>query len=334
MRRIAVIAMLSTLALLAGCAGQVKPENARPDWVDGPSAQYPAKGWLLGRGTADSQSKAADRARADLAKTFSVRVDAVSRDVSRYESGAAGTQNTQQTERSVETRTDQVLQGANIADYWTNPKTGEVYALAVLSRSRAGQILRSQIADLDAHIHGLVQQAGAAREPLRQASFLGRAMAVAGKRADLNRELEAVALTGQGMPTPYSLDRLATRRADVLSSVRLSTAAGGPDGDAIQPLLASALAVTGLHDTPGAERQLLTQLTVTALPKRNGWYWERGVVQMTLTDAQGGVIASDRWPVKASATDAATAHQRLLSQVGELLNKQMLPFLERATGQH
>lgn len=331
MRRIVVSALLSALVLLAGCAGQVKPENARPDWVNGASAQYPAKGWLLGRGSASNQSQAADRARADLAKNFSVRVDAVSRDVSTYDSGSG---NTQHTQRSVETRTDKVLQGANIADFWTDPKTGQVHALAVLSRSRAGQILRGQIADLDADIHGLVQQAGSAQEPLRKASFLGRAMDVAGQRADLNQELEAVALTGQGMPTPYSTDRLATRRADALSSVKLSTAAGGPDGDAIQPLLAAALSSTGLHDTPGAERQLLAQLTVTELPKRNGWFWERGVVQLTLTDAKGGVVASDRWPVKASATDAGTAHQRLLDQVGDMLNKQMLPFLEQATGQH
>ena len=61
--------LIVLLLLLAGCA------SGRPDWTEsGKSNEYPASRYLTGIGTAADLGTAKDRARANLAKIFSVKI--------------------------------------------------------------------------------------------------------------------------------------------------------------------------------------------------------------------------------------------------------------------
>src|SRR5690606_22051966 len=98
---------------LAACASMDR--DTRPDWLDGSSTQYPAQRFVTGIGIADDLATARDRARADLAKTFRVSIDARSSDSERYreqQDGAGSTMDySADVQRDLATRTQQVLEG-------------------------------------------------------------------------------------------------------------------------------------------------------------------------------------------------------------------------------
>jgi len=118
---------------LFGCASA----PSTPDWVNGKSAKYPDNQYLVGRGQADAQEDARNRARADLAKILEVGVSAKSSDVTSFSSGAEGAKTESQVSRSIVTRTEQIVRGIQIPETWQDPQTKSTYALAVLPRSQA-----------------------------------------------------------------------------------------------------------------------------------------------------------------------------------------------------
>src|SRR5690349_104932 len=125
--------VLLTAGVLAGCATAA----STPDWVSGPAAKYPAGQYLIGRGEAASGEDARDRARADLAKTFQVDVAVESEDVQAFRAAAGGGQYEGSSTRRVATRTEQLVEGVEIAETWRDPKSGTYHALAALPRQKA-----------------------------------------------------------------------------------------------------------------------------------------------------------------------------------------------------
>ena len=67
-RRVAM-ALLMALPVVALAA-----RDGRPDWTSGESIDYPKALYLLGVGVADDRQTAEDRARAEIARTFSSHV--------------------------------------------------------------------------------------------------------------------------------------------------------------------------------------------------------------------------------------------------------------------
>ncbi|HVC29232.1 MAG TPA: LPP20 family lipoprotein, partial [Gammaproteobacteria bacterium] len=153
--------LILVLGMLSACSQATKPD-ARPGWILGQDAKYPSSGYLLGRGQGDNLAIAKDRARADLAKNFSVNVSERLKDISAYTQGATGpAKNSQDVSRSLSTRTDEMLRGVEIGETWQDPVTQEYYALAVLSRLKTDAALRQQISDLDASTRSYLNQAQA-----------------------------------------------------------------------------------------------------------------------------------------------------------------------------
>src|SRR5690242_12646772 len=156
------ILTVTAISLLTACSSS-KPGDTRPDWVNGNSSQYPAATYLTGHGQSDNMALAKDRARAELAKNFSVNVSEQSTDTSSYSqdsgSGAPTTKNSLDVSRNINTRTEQVLTGVEISDSWQDPKSLQYYALATLSRAKAATALRQQIGDLDAGTASSMSQA-------------------------------------------------------------------------------------------------------------------------------------------------------------------------------
>src|SRR5262249_16259735 len=120
-----------------------------PDWVNGKSSKYPDNQYLVGRGQADTQEDARNRARADLAKILEVAVSAKSTDVTSFTSEGGG-KGESQASRSISTRTDQLVRVIQIPEFWQDPKTKSTYAPPVLSRSQAGIAPRAHIHRPDA----------------------------------------------------------------------------------------------------------------------------------------------------------------------------------------
>lgn len=323
-----LLACAGLVTLLAACAAS--PDADRPAWIDGPSERWPASAWLVGRGQSPSRAIAQDRARADLAKNFSVRVAETSRDVTRYEgSQPAGKSATGTVRRSarreIETRTEQILRGVEIADLWRDPQSGEYHALAVLDRMQAAAGLREFIADRDAATAREIALAREAADPLTAARHATRAVTLQVAREEAQRLLKVVDPSGLGEPSRWQLEVLRSDRDALLARVRIRTqVVADPVGD-LEPLLAGAVADAGFAAGSDAAGYLLrARLELTPLIDEQGWHWYRGSLQLELLDLPDRQPrGSVRWPVKVSARDAGTARQRVLDEIGRRLQQDL-----------
>ena len=312
---------IMAIASLAACSS-AKPGDARPDWVTGNSNQYPSATYLVGKGQSDNMAVAKDRARADLAKIFSVAVNEQSQDASSYSqdsAAAAGPKNTLDVSRNIQTSTQQVLSGVEISDTWEDPKTLQYYALATLSRAKASTALRQQIGDLDAGTASYMSQAQNSSDLFDKISAASQAVSAQMARAALQRSLQVVDLSGQGIPSSWPLAKLQADRAALLKQLQVSAVADGRDAPAVQKVLAGALANAGFTVADGAPYTMTASLDYSNLPPQGGWHWISGTLQVTLTGTDNRAHGVRRWDLKASGTDQQLAQQRLMDQVTQYL---------------
>ena len=309
------------LALLAACTS-AKPGDVQPDWVMGNSSQYPASSYLVGKGQADNMAVAKDRARADLAKIFSVAINEQTRDTSSYSldsAAAAAPKNTLDVDRNITTRTNQVMSGVEISDTWEDPKSQQYYALATLSRAKASASLRQQIGDLDAGTASLMNQAQNSTDLFDKIAAASQAVDAQTARAALQHSLQVVDSSGQGMPPSWPLAKLQADRGALLKQLQVSAAAEGRDAAAVQKLLAGALANSGFTVADNAPYTMTAALDYSSLPPQGGWHWISGTLQVTLTGSNSRAHGVRRWDLKVSGTDEQLAQQRLMDQVSQYL---------------
>jgi len=332
MGRLVVVCLVLFLVACAGGARQ-----APPPWLSGPAAEYPTDRYLVGRGQGPTLEQAQDRARAELAKAFKVRIQAVSEDLTRFRRQGGGTQVVERLEQAVDrhirTQTDQLVEGIEIADVWRDPDRGTFYALAVLDRARAARRLRAQMAELDGRSEAALRQDD---DPLRRVRGLYTALQAQWTRAAL-AAAHAVVSARPAPPPPVSLRVLYTRLAEALAALRVSPEAEAPPlraavGDALTDL-----GVTGVDGA--APYRLRARLDVQPVGQKAGWYWLRGTLRLALVDAAGRPLAAQRQPLKAAALDAAQAEARLLTEAARrvqdlvprlVLGPGMAPALEGA----
>lgn len=324
------LSILLLPALLAGCATTPKT----PDWVNGPAKAYPAAQYLIGRGDAATVEQAQDRARADLAKIFEVAVTVEFEDVQAFtrrgDSGETPGQIEQRTQRRLQTRTDKIVSGIRIADLWQDPATRTHHALAMLPRLQAGASLRQEIGALDDATRRYLEQSRQADDVLVKIGAAGRALDAQHERDGLQKSLKIVDTTGRGVEAEWSSARLRADLDELLKRLRVAVhvAADSPEGFA--PVVRGALAHAGfLIDTADNPPYVLeAQLQAEDLGYREGWYWQRGTLVVTLRDtAAQRARGSQRWPVKASAQERATARQRLLKETDTVLKKELRAIL-------
>lgn len=314
------ILLLTLPLLLAACAAS-KPANPTPDWVTGNSSAYPASGYLIGRGDADDMALAKDRARADLAKVFSVNVSEQSSDVSSYSQSNVGPtpvmKNTMDVSRNIHTRTSAVLQGVQISDTWQDPQTKVYYALATLSKAQAGTALRQQITDLDAGTRAYLANAQQSSDLFDKIAMAGQAVEAQQTRAGLQKELQVVDVTGQGIAPPWPLGKLEADRAALLKQLEITAVAEGRDADSVKQVLGGALADAGFTVKDAAPYTMTASVDYSELAPQGGWYWITGTLQVTLNGTDRRAHGVRRWDLKVSGSDPQLAKQRLMDQVSQ-----------------
>lgn len=326
------------LAPLLGCAlltaGGCASQPSQPDWVTGNSQKYQAEQYLIGRGQADKPEEAKDRARADLAKIFEVSVAVDSEDVQSFsqktegkaEGKKAAGDYTAQATRRIVTRTDQMIQGIQIVELWQGPVTKMHHALAVLPRLQAGTGLRQEIERLDAATRKYLEQARASSDILIKIGAANQALEAQIERAAYQKSLRVVDPTGRGAESEWNTAKLNADLTDLLKRVRVAPrmAPGAPEG--LSTVVSGALAAAGFLIETGEKPDYIlhAKLPLEDLGLQQGWYWQRGVLEITLTEvATSRVRGSKRWDIKVSAQQQETARQRVLDQAGTILKKEL-----------
>jgi len=321
---------LWTVAMCVSLVGCASAPSGPPDWVDGKSAKYPDNQYLVGRGQADTQEDARNRARADLAKTLEVAVSAKSSDVVSFSSGAEGAKTESQVSRTIQTRTDQIVRGVRIPEAWQDPKTKSYHALAVLPRSQAAIGLRADIERLDAATRGHVAQARNTPDLLAQVASASRALDAQRERDAVQRTLQVIDITGQGVAPEFNSGRLAADLAALMKRVRMKPQAASGSPEELGRMLSAALSESGFVPEAGADApySLLASLQLDDLGLIDGWYWMRGTLEVQLAETAGGKVrGSKRWEVKTSSPQQATARRRALDEADTVLKRELRPAI-------
>jgi hypothetical protein len=324
------VILASTLLGIDGCASH----PSTPDWVNGPAEKYPSEQYLVGRGQAATAEEARDRARADLAKIFEVAVAVESEDIQTFrqksdsaDKGAkpAG-EYAAQASRRITTHADQIVEGIQIAEVWQDPQTGTQHALAVLPRLQASMRLRQEIDRLDNATRKYLDESRAAADILIKIGAAQNALEAQLERAGYQKSLRIVDPTGRGAEPEWNTARLDADLADLLKRVHVAVqvAPDAPPGfaTAVSGAVAGAGFVIATGEKP--DYVLIANLALDDVVLRDGWYWQRGVLEVTLREtAADRVRGSRRWDIKSSAQDRAVSRQRALDQAATLLKKEL-----------
>lgn len=328
----ALLAVTLVVSLIAtgGCASH----PAMPDWVNGPAEKYPSEQYLVGRGQAVTAEEARDRARADLAKIFEVAVAVESEDIQtfRQKSDSAdkkakpASEYAAQSSRRVITHADQIVEGIQIAEVWQDPQTRTQHALAVLPRLQASMRLRQEIERLDAATRKYLDESRAAADILMKIGAAQHALDAQRARVGYQKSLRTVDPTGRGAESEWNTAKLDADLAELLKRVRVAvqTAADAPPGFAAA--VSGAVAGAGFLIATGEKTDyvLVANLALEDLGLREGWYWQRGTMEVTLREiAADRVRGSRRWDIKASAQDHPVSRQRALDQAAAILKKEL-----------
>jgi len=298
---------------------------APPDWVTGPSSQYPPERYVTGVGVAEDRASADARARAAIAAVFETRVAAVSKvreeEVRSAGAGRDGTASSLSVSQEVVAVTAAVLEGATIAAAWTDP-AGQVHALAVLDRAAAAGTLRARIAEGDrAAVEALARlpkeadRAAGARLGYRISSHLGRRAGLAVRLRALEPEADAA------LPAALADAAAAARRA--LSAVTVRVDATGPGAEPVAAAVARALLAVGLG-TVGREPRpdLLATVQVDEAPPVAAGAWTTARLAARVRVARAG--AGEGWvDVADNAKGTATAAPEAARRAAAALAKQV-----------
>ncbi len=321
------VSLLLLLGLLTACASMDQGPDAPPDWVVGKSSQFPASQYLLGRGQAAQRDVATDRARADLAKNIEVQVEAQSRDTvsarRRTENGkVAGETFSESASRDIVTRTRQVLRGARVSDAWQDPRSGDFHVLVTLNRAQAARRLRDEISLLDDRTRAAIERARQVDDLLQKIAAAQRAVDAQRQRNDLQRVLRVVALGGQGVPPRWKLADLEAELLDLQSRLKIRVQA---DDGALASVVAAGLTAAGFMTGSEEEALYTLQARFSAGPveRREGWYWLRGNLVLTLVDRGDNIRGEASWPLKVSAQERGLLPQRLMQLIDRTLEDEL-----------
>lgn len=316
-------AILIVLFTLSACASK---QPAVPDWVAGDSAQYQSAQYLTGRGEASIQEEAKDRARADLAKVFQVAVIAESDDVQKFSSSHAGTQYESHVTRRITTHTSQIISGIQLAELWQDPVSQTYHALAILPRQQTAASLRQQITQLDDDTGSHIERSRQSEDLFMKIAAANQAVESQLERETLQKMLQVVDITGRGIDTSRSSARLLGDLDVLLKRVHIASMVTADSPSGLGNVLSGGLANAGfLIETEGKPDFILTgRLKLDDLGLKDGWYWQRGVLEITLSEsATGRVRGTKRWNIKGNAPDQGGATKRTLNHVDKLMKQEL-----------
>lgn len=299
------------LAALGGCAFRAAP----PDWVSGAAAQYPSSEYLVGRGQAASAEEARDRARADLAKIFEAQVSAQSQDEQLFHS-AKGYE--ARSVRRVAVRAERIVEGIEIARMWQAPADASHHALAVLPRLKAANVLRADIARLDEATARHAERARHEADLFLRIGATGQALAAQLERRELQKALRVLDAAGIGEPPAWSVEALRAQSEALLRHVKLAPRVVRDTSGSLGPILEGTTAAAGFLAEAGESAEYLLEASLALEPTGSleGWYWQRGVLEIRLLEAASARSRGvRRWPIKAAALAPQLAEQRALSEV-------------------
>ena len=324
MKRSAFAIFTLMLSLMSGCASK-KPVS--PDWIAGDSDNYKSAQYLIGRGQAATQEEAKDRARADLSKIFQVAVTADSEDVQKFKTSPTGSgEYDGHASRHITTHTEQIIRGIQIAELWQEPVTKSYHALAVLPRLQAASSLRQQINQLDEATGNHIEQSRKNSDLFLKIAAASHALESHQERDALQKSLQVVDITGRGLESQWNSAKLKSDLDELLKRVRIASTVASDSTAGLAEVVAGALAKAGfmIETEQHPDFVLQARMELADLGFKEGWYWQRGVLEIALSEsATSRIRGTRRWIIKSNAPDKESAVKRALNQADTVLKQEL-----------
>jgi len=309
-----------------------------PDWAqNGQAHAYPTERYLVGVGSGTSLDGARDLARAELARQFSVKIEAIleteQTSDSVRSSGGLLLLDHESVRDLVRTKSEETLQGVQIAQVYVDGGRGLTFALAVLERRPAEERLIGRIDELDKEAASQLAIAKATRDDrLARLRALTAARRLLRERTVLNDQLVVLERTGQGPRGSVGPAGLGEAIRETLASIRVRVVASLP-GE-VESAVQEAVAAVGLSVTReevDAELVLRAELSmqVSDRLRESGFVYSEGVLLVSLeprTENQpplaGRYSAKDggRTEPEATARVLRRLHGRLVVELRKTLD--------------
>jgi len=264
-----------------------------PGWLNGDSAEFSSEQYLLGRGVGSTETEAQNRARGDLATIFEVRVQVANENTTTLTQSGKQEQVTKQASQQVSAKTDKVINGIYIAKIWRDPDTQDFHALAVLPRSQASASLREELKEIDEAVEQQLLAAEAAKDDFLNLGALVQALQTSIKRDAFQAMLKVVDPSGRGKVAAVSQAFIQQQISEKLKSIKIAVEVKDSPVAEFSSLLKGGAAAAGLMTIAPAEADFLLtgKLNLSDLGQRDGWYWLRANIEITLVEQKRGAYA-------------------------------------------
>ncbi|MDC4202848.1 MAG: LPP20 family lipoprotein [Candidatus Manganitrophus sp.] len=265
----------------------------KPDWVDGPSENYPEASFLIGVGSGDTRQRAEESAYAALARIFRAEIRSATHEREDFRQTEKGKRieidRTIDLRNQTEVSTQKVLEQVRIAERWTDSVSKVHYALAVLDRAKSASALRQKSLDAEVEAREWETRAKKSADPLEQARALHKALLAARQTELYESDLRIIQPTGRGDGLKVSAAAIDDQLKALLNrSFKVNVQIDGPQATAVRDAI-----LAGLHDkgfTSGGEGDLLIKGNVgleEADLKDPKWHYIRWSADLTLTQKEG-----------------------------------------------
>ncbi len=271
--------------------------EGRPGWLSGSSAQYPKSRYILGIGEATTQEKAADKARAELAKFIGVEVKGETKSSTQETGTNSGSSYSSHVSDEVRTSVAKVLDGVEIAEYYRDD-SGTHYALAVLDRSHSLDILRDKLSEFDRDYKDLSQELEKADGKFSRIRAALKLVSVVVSRKKINGDYRVLNPEGKGIAAPEEMNETLSKARKAIAAVVIQVQATGETPEAVSSRIAKNLSALGVKAVAGATKgtpDLIVEAEASAqpLPPENlTWFWAEGKIEVKLSYGNSGEIFS------------------------------------------
>ena len=308
------IIFLLLFSLLIACAPQPRIDlSIQPEWVIGSSQKFAATHYFVGKGRASALDVAAKNARAALMESLP--------ELSSQQSSAA---------------LSKLSQNAEVVDAWFDKTKQEHFALVVVERSAATQLLRQQLADLNSMTRQFIRSATQGSNPLLQIRATHEALATQAQRTDLSLALQTLGDNAAADDSVWSVTELQVHLKSLLGNIDVRPLVS--DNRQLDSAVVRGLDAAGyLSKRMEPSFELQTSLQRSGMKWEQGWFTEQGTLFVELIDGTKQVQAKAQWPLKAQARERIMLDKAFMGMVKSTLEAEfadtVMGFITAAAGE-
>ncbi len=237
---------LALVAIIAVGASAQAPSP--PGWVSGTSPEYPKGAFLTGVGEGPTQEKAADKARAEIAKIFSLEVRAETQVSAREVTDGVKSSYSQDVSDDVRTFTAKVIEGVEIARYGRG-EAGTHYALAVLDRGHSLKVFKDKIEAGDKEFAELSERLGKTDGKFTRIRLALRLVGLGKSRRRFNADYRLLNPDGTGLEAPAAFAEALASARKAVAAVTVQVDVQGTNAARVTTRFIDALSAYGLRAT-------------------------------------------------------------------------------------